>query len=73
MPEYWIVSPAERSIEVYLLQEGRYVLDELYTHYPPEDLEDMTETEKAEIKTEFKCHLYDDLVIRLDDIFEDLI
>lgn len=73
VPEYWIVSPAERSIEVYLLQDGRYVPDELYTYYPPEELEDMTEEEKAAIITEFKCHLYDDFVIRLDDIFSDLI
>ena len=70
VPEYWIVSPAERSIEIYILRNGRYVLENLYTYYPPEELEDMTEEEKAEVVTEFKCHLYDDLMISLEDIFD---
>lgn len=73
VPEYWIVSPAERSIEIYLLRDGRYVLENLYTYYPDEELADMTEEEKAEVVTEFRCHLYDDFAIRLDDIFGDLI
>jgi len=72
VPEYWIVDPVRKSIEVYLLQGDRYVLDNLYALYAPEELEDMTEEEKAMVATEFKCHLYDDLVIRLDEIFEDL-
>ena len=27
--EYWIVSPTERTVEVYLLEDGQYRLDEL--------------------------------------------
>ena len=72
VPEYWIVSPREKSIEVYLLQYGQYVLDNIYTYFSPEDMEDMTEEEKNGLVTEFRCHLYDDLIIRLDDIFGDL-
>ena len=72
VPEYWIVSPREKSIEVYLLQDGQYVLDNIYTYFSPEDMEDMTEEEKNGLVTEFRCHLYDDLIIRLDDIFGDL-
>ena len=72
VPEYWIVSPKEKSIEVYILQDGQYILDNLYTYYSGEELEDMTEEEKSLLVTEFKCHLYDDLSIRLDDIFGDL-
>ena len=71
VPEYWIVKPADKSIEVYLLEDGRYTLDNVYTRYPDEDLAEMTDEEKAAVITEFKCHLYDDLVIRLDDIFGD--
>ena len=71
VPEYWIVNPADKSIEVYLLEDGRYTLDNVYTRYPDEDLAEMTDEEKAAVITEFKCHLYDDLVIRLDDIFGD--
>ena len=70
--EYWIVDPWRRSIEVYLLQDGRYALDNIYTLCPAEELAEMTDEEKAVFVTEFTCHLYDDLIIRLEDIFTDL-
>ena len=73
VPEYWIVDPLHRSIEVYLLQDGHYVLDNIYTLYPSEELEEMTDEEKANIVTAFKCHLYDDLTIQLEDIFSDFL
>lgn len=73
VPEYWIVELSNRSIEVYLLEDGRYKLDNIYILYSTEELEDMTDEEKAALVTEFKCHLYDDLIIRLDDIFYDLL
>lgn len=71
VPEYWIVNPSEKSIEVYLLENSRYTLDNVYTRYPDEELAEMTYEEKAVVVTEFKCHLYDDLIIHLDDIFGD--
>lgn len=73
VPEYWIVDPAGQSVEVYLLEEGRYVLDDIYTRYSADALEAMTEEEKAAIAWEFRCHLYSDLSIRLEDIFGDLL
>lgn len=73
VPEYWIADPVNRSVEIYLLKDGRYDLDNVYTLYPDWELERMTDEEKAALVTEFKCHLYDDLVIRLDDIFYDLL
>ena len=72
VPEYWLADPFHRSIEVYLLQDGHYVLDNLYTFYPPEELEEMTEADLSNLVTEFHCHLFDDLIIRLEDIFSDL-
>lgn len=71
VPEYWIVDPFRKSVEVYLLENGRYMLDNIYTLYPAEELAEMTEEETATVVTEFHCHLYDDLTIRLDDIFGD--
>ena len=68
--EYWIVSTEEKSIEQYLLIDGRFVLHEVYAVYPDYLLEKMTDEEKAEIITEFKCSLYDDLLIKLEDVFE---
>ena len=71
--EYWLVSPSECTIEVYLLKDGRFQLDNVYFVYHDYDMYDMTEEERAGVVTEFKCSLYDDLVIRLEDVFYDLI
>ena len=72
VPEYWLVSPTDKSIEVYLLESGKYILHDVYTVRPDWVLKQMTDEERAAIVTEFKCHLYDELIIRLDDIFGDL-
>ena len=69
--EYWIVDPENRSIEVYLLQDGKYKLDNIYSIFPDYVIKKMTEHEKANIQIGFKCSLYDDLTISLDDIFSD--
>ena len=72
VPEYWLFSPPDKSIEVYLLESGKYILHDVYTVRPDWVLKQMTDEERAAIVTEFKCHLYDDLIIHLDDIFGDL-
>ena len=69
VPEYWIVTPGEKTVEQYVLEGGRYVLRETYTLFPPRELEAMTETERARIATEFRCSLDDGLVIRLEEVF----
>ena len=35
--EYWIVSPIERSIEIYYLEDGRYILQEVATLLDADD------------------------------------
>ena len=70
IPEYWIVSPSEKAVYVYLLQDRKYNLDNVYSLYPDYMLTKMTEEEQAAIPTEFQCHLFRDLVIRLEDIFD---
>lgn len=71
--EYWLVSPGDRAVEVYLLQDGKFQLDNIYSVYYKYELIDLTEQEREAVVTEFKCSLYDDLVIRLEDVFYDLI
>ena len=68
--EYWLVDTNNQSIEQYILTDGYFVLQEIYSLKGDYDIEDMTEEEKAAIVKEFKCSLYDDLVIKLDDVFE---
>lgn len=67
--EYWIVNPADLIVEQYFLENGRFVLNETYAIFPDYLLEKMKPEERAAVMTEFKCSLYDDLTIRLEDIF----
>lgn len=72
VPEYWLVSPGEKSVEVYRAKGSELVLHDVYTLPPDWMLKRMTDEEKAALVTQFQCHLYDDLTIRLEDIFTDL-
>lgn len=69
--EYWLVDPAVRSIEAYLLSDGKYNLDGFYGIFP--DSLGITEKEKAESKKEIPVSLYDDLTISLEEIFYNLL
>jgi Uma2 family endonuclease len=68
--EYWIVDSVNHSIEVYLLTDGKYNLDNIYTLHGESEIEEMTDEEKAMIEYEFKTSLFDDLIIKLEDIFD---
>jgi len=68
--EYWIVSVAEKSIEVYLLDNGRYFLDNTYSVYPDYELARMTDDERAQVQMEFKTSIFDDLIISVEEVFE---
>lgn len=71
--EYWIVDPANRMVEQYVLEEGRYTLRGIYSHYPDFMLQRMKPEEKAALVTEFKTSLFDDLTIPLDRVFRHVI
>lgn len=67
--EYWLVDPGNKSVEVYLLRDGTYRLEEVYTVYPAYLLAKMTSEERAALPTRIRCSLYDELEISLKDIF----
>lgn len=67
--EYWIVSPGEQSIEVYRSEGSTFALYDIYIKRPDWELEEMSDEERAAVVTHFKCSLFDDLDISLDDIF----
>lgn len=73
VPEYWIVDPKAKSIEAYLLSDGKYILDGMYSYRTDEEIQDLTDDDRAAVATEIKCHLYDDFTIPLADIFGDLL
>ena len=55
--EYWIVSPSDKSVEQYLLQDGQFVLHEVYSIRPDYELAKMTEQERAALIMAFHCSL----------------
>ncbi len=65
--EYWIVDPNMRSIEAYLLSNGRYILDGFYGLFP--DTLGITEKERTESKKEIQLSLYNNFCIPLEEIF----
>ena len=67
--EYWIVDPENHSVEQYVLENGEFVLRDVFQQYPDFMLKRMKEDERAAVVTEFRCSLFDDLTIRLEDIF----
>lgn len=71
--EYWIVTPGDKTVEVYLLEDGRFRLDGAYTLVPEEMLREMKEKDRKEIISQFQCSLFDDLTIRLEEVFDDLL
>ena len=71
--EYWLVDPENRTIEQYLLQDGKLELNMVYASCRDDELERMSEQEKAELETHFQCSLYSDFDIALEDIFSGLL
>lgn len=68
--EYWIVDPIAHSIEVYILADGKFILDEVYALYPAGS--GVTDKEREETKKEIHVSLYNDFCISLEEIFKDL-
>ncbi|MBR2216599.1 MAG: Uma2 family endonuclease [Selenomonadaceae bacterium] len=69
--EYWIVSPKEETVDVYLPHDGTLQLANCYRNYPAEEWAEMSPEERATAELTLKVSLYDDLVIDVREIFED--
>ena len=68
--EYWIVDPWMKSIDVYLLRDGKYFFDDEYILFDKEEFENLNDTEKAAVKYEVPVKILDGLKIPLDFIFK---
>lgn len=71
--EYWIINPTDKTIEQYYLEDGSYVLQDIYGIYTDSELDGMTDEQIEEIATHFQCHMFDDLDISVRDVFDDMI
>ena len=67
--EYWIIDPWAKSVSVYLLQDGKYVLDDRYILLGEKDLELLDEEEKSEVKTEVPVKILEGLTIPIEFVF----
>ncbi|MBR6013734.1 MAG: Uma2 family endonuclease [Selenomonadaceae bacterium] len=67
--EYWIVDPYMKVVDVYLLHDGKYKLDGEYIYYDAEELQELTDEEKAELKNEVKVSIFENCFVKLEDIF----
>ncbi len=74
--EYWIVSPLEKTVEVYLSIGGEFVLDYIYFYLSDEELAEndaLPDDDSYKVKNyndSIKVSLYDDLFVKLSDIFD---
>ena len=67
--EYWIIHPEDKSVDVYRTDGTEFILHDIYSLHPDWMLAKMSEEERAAVVTHFKCSLFDDLDISLEDIF----
>ena len=67
--EYWIVDPRAKSVDVYILRDGKFELDDSYFKYTADEWKNLDEEEKASVKKEIKVGIFDDLFVNVDDIF----
>jgi len=67
--EYWLVSPGDKSVEVYRTNGTEFVLHDIYALHPDWQVAQMSDEERAALATHFKCSLFDDLDIFLEDVF----
>ena len=68
--EYWVVDPKAESIDVYLLKDGKFELDETYHNVSEEELAELSEEDRAKERLSLKLSLYDELEIQVKDVFE---
>ena len=67
--EYWIVESRRERIEVYLLREGKYFLDDVYQNYSESELKELNDEERAEVKFEIPVAVLDGFKVKIKNIF----
>lgn len=67
--EYWIIDPWNESIQVYLLRDGKYFLDDVYQNWSEDELNELTDEERAEVKFEVPVNVLDGFKVKIKNIF----
>ena len=71
--EYWLVNPADRSIEVYHTDGAGLVLHDIYAVQPAWTLRRFPDGKQETAADHFPCSLFEDLEISLEEIFSGLL
>lgn len=67
--EYWMIDPWGENVQVYLLRDGKYFLDEVYQNYSDEELKNLTDEERAEVQMEIPVAVLDGFKVKIRNIF----
>ena len=67
--EYWMIDPWRESVEVYLLREGKYFLDEEYQLYDENEWSELTDEERAAVKLEVPVNVLDGFSVKVKNVF----
>ncbi|MBQ3337273.1 MAG: hypothetical protein IJG80_07720, partial [Selenomonadaceae bacterium] len=57
------------TIDVYLLRDGKYFLDDVYPNYSDAELNNLTDEERAEVKFEIPVAVLDGFKVKIKNIF----
>ena len=67
--EYWIIDPYRKSVEVFILKDGKYNEGAEYVYFDNEEWEELTEDEKINFPQEITVSIFEDLNVKLADVF----
>ena len=67
--EYWMIDPWRESVDVYLLRDGKYFLDEVYQNCSAEEFAKLDDDDKAAIKSDVPVAVLDGFTIKIKNIF----
>lgn len=67
--EYWMINPWQESVAVCLLRDGKYKLDEIYFNYTDDELNELTEEERAAVKLEVPVDVLGGFKVKTRNIF----
>ncbi len=68
--EYWIIDPWAKAVDVYILRDGKFELDGEYLKYSADEWKELSDDEKAAVKTEIKVGIFEDCIVNINDIFD---
>ena len=67
--EYWTIDPWRETVEIYLLNDGKYVFVGRYENYSEDELSRLTDEERATVELEVPVAILDGFKVKIKNIF----